>query len=164
MLLVKEIVRAIYCEIKGTFQFSDTEAEVLEERWKGEKIKAKDVPLRSFISKRGTSLQYAMAMIYRLRQNEIKTYMGVYKGEDLYVEDIRANYYFVLYRENFFKWYIVDLEPQDPNHAVENPIHIKMEEFKKMKGKLWIYDPYDDHLGNLPFFDGFLKKPKFIIK
>lgn len=164
MLLVKEIVRAIFCEIKETFEFSDSEAEVLEERWKAGKIKAKDVPLRSFVSKRGTSLQYAMAMIYRLRQNEIKAYIGIYKGEDLYVEDICANYYFVLYRENFFKWYIADLEPKDPNCAVENPVRIKIGMFKKMKGRLWFYDPYDAHLGNLPFFDGFLKKPKFMIK
>ena len=164
MFLVKEIVRSIYHEIKGTFKYSFAEEEVLDKRLESQRVKAKDVPLRAFISKRGTSLQYSMAMIYRLRQNYIKVYLGIYKGENLYVEDVKSNYYFVLYRESFFRWYIADFEPQDPNDNIKDQVRIKIWKFRKLKGRLWIYDPYDEQLGNLPFFDGFLEKPKIIIR
>lgn len=164
MLLVKEIVRSIYNEIKSTFKYSWQEAEVMNEELRDKKIKAKEVPLKCYIRKKGTSFQYSMAMLYRLRQNNIKAYLGIYKGEGLHSDEVKDDYYFVLYREGFLHWHIADLKPQDPEDNIPDPARIEIKKFKKLKGKLWLFNPYDEHLGNLPIWGGFFKKTKWIIK
>lgn len=164
MLLVKEIVRSIFDEIKGTFVYSWKDAEVMNQELRDKKVKAKEVPLKCYIRKKGTSLQYSMAMIYRLRQNNIKAYLGIYKGEGLHSDEVKDDYAFVMYREGFLRWYIADLEPQNPQDNILNPARIKIKSFKKLKGKLWLYNPYDDKRGSKLIFDGFFEKPEWIIK
>lgn len=164
MLLKRKIIRSIYNEIKGTFKYSLTEAEVINQKLSDRKVKAKEVPLKSFICKKGSELQYSMAMIYRLRQNDIKAYLGIYVEEDKFNANLNEKYYFVIYREAFLRWYIADFESQNPDDNILNPERITVKKFKKLKGKLWIYNPYDDKQGSEPIFDGFFKKPKWIIK
>ena len=164
MLLVKEIVRSIYNEIKGTFTYSWQESEAINQELKDKKVKANEVPLKSYICKKGTSLHYSMAMIYRLRQNDIKAYLGIYKGEGFYSEETKDDYYLVIYQEELLRWYIAAFEPQDIKDNFQNPARIKIGIFKKSKGRIWVYNPYDERLGNLPIFGGFFKKPKLIIK
>ena len=164
MLLKRKIIRSIYNEIKGTFKYSLAEAEVINQELRDKKVKAKEVPFNSYNCKKGANLQYAMAMIYRLRQNDIKSFLGIYKGEGIYSEDSKYDYAFVLYREAFLRWYIADFEPQNPDDNILNPECITVKKFKKLKGKLWIYNPYDDKQGIKPIFDGFFEKTKWIIK
>ena len=157
MELKRQIIRSTFFEIKRTFTYSFGEAEVLDKKLKEEHTKAKDVPFRSFMDKRGTSLQYAMAMIYLLRRNGIKSYLGVYKGEGLYTDEQNSDYAFVGYR-NFFKPYVADFEDLDEKWKVTDPTSIPIQKYRKIRGKLWIYNPYDKKKGNLPFFGRFLKE------
>lgn len=159
MLIKKEIVRSIYEEIKSTFTYSFTDAEEINKKARKDETKARDMPYKCYMVKKGTSLQYAMAMLYRFKQNGIKAFLGIYKGEGLYSAERKDDYAFVIYNESFFKWYVVDLEPVDPSEKIVNPVCIPIKTYKKMKGKLWFYNPYDEVLGNLPIFDGFFKEP-----
>lgn len=164
MLLVKEIVRSIFYEIKGTFVYSWKDAEVMNQELRDKKVKAKEVPFKCYIRKKGTSLQYSMAMIYRLRQNNIRAYLGIYKGEGLYSDEIKDDYAFVMYREGFLRWYIADLEPQNSQDNILNPARIGIKSFKKLKGRLWLFDTYDEKKGSKLIFGGFFEEPKWIIK
>lgn len=163
MLVVREIVRTIFNEIESTFKYSWQEAEIMNQELRNKKVKAKEVPLKSYICKKGTSLQYSMAMLYRLKQNNVKAYLGIYKGEGLHSDEVKDDYAFVMYPEGFLQWYIADLEPQDPKDNIPDPARIEIKKFKKLKGKLWLFDPYDDKQGSKPIFDGFFEKPKLII-
>jgi len=164
MFLKRKIIRSIYNEIEGFFKYSLTEEEVINQELRDKKVKAKEVPFNSYNCKKGGSLQYAMAMIYRLRQNDIKSFLGIYKGEGIYSEDSKYDYAFVIYREAFFRWYIAEFKMQEPKDNIQDPARIEIAKFRKLKGKLWVYNPYDEHLGNLPIFGGFFDKPKIIIK
>lgn len=165
MLLVKKIVRTIFDEIEGTFTYSSQEEEIIKEHQKYDEARAKEAPLRAYLHKKGASFQYSFAMLYRLRQNNIKAYLGIYKGEGLHSPDIKDDYAFVLYREGFLRWYIADFEKEDLEDENINPARISIKKFKKMKkSKMWLYDPYDERQGRKPLFDGFFEKPKWIIK
>ena len=158
MELKMEIIRSIYTEIKRTFEYSFDEAEVFDKKIKEEQIKAKDVPFQSYMAKKGMSLQYSMAMLYLLRQNGIKAYLGVYKGEGLYSEEEKMDYAFIVYRDGWFKWFALDFEYIEPKWKVTDQTRIPIRKYRKIRGKIWIYNPYDEEKGNLPFFGGFLKK------
>lgn len=159
MLIEKEIVRSIYDEIESTFTYSFTDAEELNKKARKDETKAREIPFKCYMVKKGTSLQYSMAMLYRLKQNGIKAFLGIYKGEGLYSDEIKDDYAFVLYKETLFKWYVVDLEPVNPSEKIVDPVRIQLKAYKKMKGKLWLYNPYDEVLGNLPIFNGFFGEP-----
>ena len=164
MFLVREITREIYNVIKGTFKYSFEEAEIIDHKLKDEKVKAKDVPLKSYIAKKGASLQLSMAMLYMLKLNGIESYIGIYKGESMYTDQRKGDYAVVIYHESLFGWYVADFEPQNPNYKIKNPERIALKKFRKLKGKIWVYNPYDKHFGNLPIFGGFLQYPKKVIK
>lgn len=164
MFLVREITRDIYNEIKGTFKYSFEEAELIDKKLKDEKVKAKDVPLMSYTAKKGASLQFSMGMLYRLNLNGIESYIGVYKGESMYTDQRKGDYAVVIYHESLLGWYVADFEPQNPHNNIKDPSHIKLKNFRKLKGKIWVYDPYNKHFGNLPIFGGFLQYPKKVIK
>lgn len=164
--LAEDIVRSVYNEIKATFQWDNKEAELINKQLKEDKTSAGRVPVICYIKKKGTSFQYSMAMYDRLMLTGIESYFGVYLGEGLYSESRKDNYAFVLYVENkgiFKKYYVADFEPQDPKDNILDPVHIPLKQFKKLRGKLWIYEPYGD-LKSLPIFDGFFKHPKKMIK
>ena len=164
MLFVREVVRAIYNEIKNSFFYSIKEGEKVNKRFEGEKTKAKDLPFKSFLLKKGDTLEYSMAMIHRLNQNAIKAYLGSYVEQDPYEVDIKEVGYFVLYRESLFHYYIADFASQNPDDGIECPFRIQLRKYKKLKGELKFYNPYDKKNGNLPFFGEFLRKPKFKIR
>ena len=163
-MLFKGIVRSIYNEIKKDFKFSLKGAEELNKKILLEKVKAEDVPFKFFFNKMGDTLQYSMAMIYRLRQNGIKAYLGMYEERDKYEIDMKEKGYFVMYKESLFNFYIADFASQNPDDGIECPFRIPVRKYKKLKGELQIYDPYDKKNGNLPFFGEFLRKPKFKIR
>ena len=74
------------------------------------KLKAKDVPLFCYVQQKGESLSQAMTMIYALKTDDLKAYLGVYIGDNLYTDEISESYYFVLYRLNPFNWYVAYFE------------------------------------------------------
>lgn len=164
-LLVEKIVRSVYNEIKTTFEWDIKEAEKINQIFRKEKISAGRVPIICYLKKKGTSLQWCMAMYDRLMLNGIESYIGVYLGEGLYSESKKDNYAFVLYADGngiFKRYYVADFEPQDPNDNILDPVHIPLKKYKNLKGKLWIYEPYGD-FKSLPIFGGFFNKPKKII-
>mgnify|MGYP001625098052 CR=1 FL=1 len=158
MELKRKIIRSIYTEIQKTFKYSLDEAEVLDKKLKKENTKAKDVPFRSFMAKRGTSLQYSMAMLYLLKRNDIKAYLGEYKGEGDYSDEEKMDYAFVVYRDGWFRWFALDFEYIEPKWKVTDQTRIPIRKYRKIRGKIWIYNPYDEKKGNLPFFGTFQKK------
>lgn len=165
MLLVQEIVRSIFNEIVRTFTYSSEEEEKIKEHQKYDKTRANEAPLRAYLHKKGASFQYSFAMLYMLRQNNIKAYLGIYKGEGLHSPDVQDDYACVLYREGLFHWYIAGCENEDIKNKNINPARISIKKFKKMKkSKIYLYDPYDEIQGRKPLFGGFLEKPKWIIK
>ena len=163
VLYLREVVQSDYMEINRIFNRSLKEEEALEQKWLKKRLIAKEAPFQSFVERKGGTMQYSLAMLYMLRQNHIKAYLGIYKVENFYREEVQEFYAFVIYRESFVKWYVADFEPLDPDSNIKNPARISILKYKKLKGKLWIYDPYDKTYGKLPILGGFLEKPKFVI-
>lgn len=157
MLYERETVRTIYYEINHTFKRSLEEAEAINQKWKQKGIKAKECPFQSFMEKKGASLQFSLAMLYRLHQNNIKALIGVYNTASK--DNIIEAHTFVLYRESFLRWYVADFKPEILPKTICNPARIPVPDYKKMKGKLVFFNPYDKPLGNLPMFDGFFNEP-----
>ena len=157
MTLKREIIRATFLEIKRTFTQSMEEAEVLDRKLKKENTKARDVPFKSFMYKKGMSLEYSMAMIYLLKENGIKSYLGVYKGEGLYTDEQKSDYAFVVYREGL-RICVADFERIDPKWEIKDQSSIPIRKYRKIRGRLWIYSPYNEKKGNLPFFGEFLNR------
>lgn len=154
MGIKKEIIRSIYEEVKASFKMDLRSAEHLDKEAKAKKTKSKELPFQSFMAKRGASLQFAMGMIYILKRNGIKALLVVYRGEGEFSEK-PADHASVVYRDGL-GLYIADFEAEDLN--MNKPYRIPLLEYRKKRGKLWIYDPYGKN-GSLPFFEGFLKKP-----
>lgn len=163
MLYLREVVQSDYLEINRIFNRSLKEAEVLEQKWIKKGLLANEAPFQAFMERKGGDLQYSLAMLYMLRKNHIKAYIGTQKDDSLNYEGIPDNYFFVIYKESAFRWYIADLRPQNPDDKIENPERIPILRYRKLKGKLWIFDPYDKTRGRLPILGEFFKKPKFVI-
>ena len=87
MSLKIEIIRSVFKEIKRNFKYSLIEAEAIDRNIEKEKVKACELPFKSFMDKKGMSLQCSMALIYMLRRNGIKSFLGVYMGEGLYTDE-----------------------------------------------------------------------------
>ena len=157
MSLKIEIIRSVFKEIKRNFKYSLIEAEAIDRNIEKEKVKACELPFKSFMDKKGMSLQCSMAMIYMLRRNGIKSFLGVYMGEGLYTDEQKSNYAFVIYLDGF-KIRVADFEPIEERWKITDPSCIPISKYRKIRGKMWIYDPYSPKTGNLPFFGGFLEK------
>ncbi len=128
------------------------------------KLKAKDVPLFCYVQQKGESLSQAMTMIYALKTDDLKAYLGVYIGDNLYTDEISESYYFVLYRLNPFNWYVAYFENMEEEISKYDIKKIPIWAFWKFKKEIWIYDPYDPENGQREFFGSFFKNPIIHLK
>lgn len=156
MLYEREVIRSIYGEI-SCFHRSLEEAEAINEEWSTKNLKARECPFRAYMEKQGASLQFSLAMLYRLHQNYIKSYIGVYNTVSK--DNIIEAHTFVMYKESLFRWYVADFKKECLPQTIGNPARISVFRYRKLKGKLLLFNPYDKPLGNLPIFDGFFFEP-----
>ena len=124
------------------------------------KVKAKDLPTveAAFVMQNhvGCCLHYGMFLFKELREAGYEAYISITLEENLTTGEKTDSHVSVCYVKDG-KMFIAD-----PVEAVKGSkdMHydIPIEEFKRIHGTIWLYDPYGEN-GGLPFFEGFLAHP-----
>lgn len=111
---------------------------------------------------RGGSLQYALALFYKLRATKINCYVAMTGGTGAEHRTKAGKHVSVLY-ERGGSWFVAD-----PGDIVRSGVKsidlygIPSFYYLKKHGDIWLYDPYGEN-SNTEFFGKFLLKPEKII-
>ena len=129
------------------------------------KTLAKDMPQveTEFISENhcGCCLHYSMALYKLMKEAGIEAYISVTLEENPVTKKLTDNHISVCYVKDGERYIADPVETAKTGKG--EYFDIPIEEFAKVNGTIWIYDPYGEY-GNELFYDGFLNHPLEIFK